>query len=276
MSIQEFKTTKLNILLVGATGVGKSSTINALFSKTKINELKLATIGEGVQPETKNVQDYHLGDITIWDTPGLGDTEEADFVHKQNIEHILNRKDNSVPVIDLIIVIIDATNKNLTTTINLINNILIPNLGKDAKKRIIVALNKIDMVKSGQYWNNNKNEPDDILNTYLTKMQDDIKSRIYDSTNLILRPIIYSAGNNFINQKPYNLLCFINTILKNLPNEKRKIILTSTNKKESNWQYNNDNEKERAKTKEILKEILRTGISLAISSLFGGLFFFNS
>jgi len=276
VSIQEFKTTKLNILLVGATGVGKSSTINALFSKTKINELKLATIGEGVQPETKNVQDYHLGDITIWDTPGLGDTEEADFVHKQNIEHILNRKDNSVPVIDLIIVIIDATNKNLTTTINLINNILIPNLGKDAKKRIIVALNKIDMVKSGQYWNNNKNEPNDILNTYLTKMQDDIKSRIYDSTNLILRPIIYSAGNNFINQKPYNLLCFINTILKNLPNEKRKIILTSTNKKESNWQYNNDNEKERAKTKEILKEILRTGISLAISSLFGGLFFFNS
>ena len=45
-NLAKLKTTKVNILIAGATGCGKSSTINALFASEK------AVVGQGVNPET--------------------------------------------------------------------------------------------------------------------------------------------------------------------------------------------------------------------------------
>ena len=53
----------VNLLLVGATGSGKSSTINAMFN------MQVAKVGVGVDPETACIEKYELGGLTIWDTP---------------------------------------------------------------------------------------------------------------------------------------------------------------------------------------------------------------
>lgn len=55
---------KVNIMLTGATGSGKSSTINALFN------MEVAKVGVGVDPETDCIAKYELDNLTIWDTPG--------------------------------------------------------------------------------------------------------------------------------------------------------------------------------------------------------------
>ena len=48
----------VNLLLVGATGSGKSSTINAMFN------MQVAKVGVGVDPETACIEKYELGGLT--------------------------------------------------------------------------------------------------------------------------------------------------------------------------------------------------------------------
>ena len=62
------KNRKINLMLVGASGSGKSSTINALF------DMSVAKVGVGADPETKEITKFDFGNFTIWDTPGLGDS----------------------------------------------------------------------------------------------------------------------------------------------------------------------------------------------------------
>ena len=55
-------------MVTGATGAGKSSTLNSFFDKV------VAKVGEGVDPETMELSAYSLTDqMRFWDTPGLGD-----------------------------------------------------------------------------------------------------------------------------------------------------------------------------------------------------------
>lgn len=62
----EGKMGQCNVLIIGKTGVGKSTLINAVFREP------LARIGSG-RPITQDIRQYHKPDlpITVYDTPGL-------------------------------------------------------------------------------------------------------------------------------------------------------------------------------------------------------------
>lgn len=87
MNVQFLKEQKLNIMITGATGCGKSSTINAMF------DMEVAKVGVGVDPETMDIKKYELDNLILWDTPGFGDGKEADYRHAKNIINKLNEKD---------------------------------------------------------------------------------------------------------------------------------------------------------------------------------------
>lgn len=94
--IEKIKQTRVHILLVGATGAGKSSTINALFNTQH------AKVGTGTDPETKEITQYELDNITLWDTPGLGESPDADKRHISSLRAKLSEKDaNNNLLIDL-------------------------------------------------------------------------------------------------------------------------------------------------------------------------------
>ena len=59
--INELEKNKLNIMITGATGCGKSSTINAVFNDD------VAKVGQGVNPETMEIKKYELDNIILWD-----------------------------------------------------------------------------------------------------------------------------------------------------------------------------------------------------------------
>ena len=56
------------MLVVGGTGAGKSSTINALFGS------EVAKVGRYSDPETMEISSMELNKLMrFWDSPGLGD-----------------------------------------------------------------------------------------------------------------------------------------------------------------------------------------------------------
>ena len=75
---------KLNVLIMGKTGVGKSTLINAVFGE------KVAKTGSG-SPVTQEISEYKLDTFTIFDSKGL---EMKDFEGtKGNIETFLKEKE---------------------------------------------------------------------------------------------------------------------------------------------------------------------------------------
>ena len=145
-NLLQLKKQKINLMITGATGSGKSSTINALFNT------EVAKVGVGVDPETMDITKYDLDNLVLWDSPGLGDGKEADNRHANNIINKLDETDeNGNLLIDLVLVILDGSTRDLGTSYELINRVIIPNLGKNKENRILVAINQADvaMASSG-------------------------------------------------------------------------------------------------------------------------------
>ena len=226
------KQTKVNILITGATGCGKSSTINALFQTSN------AKIGTGVDPETMDIHKYELDNIVLFDSPGLGDGKEADRNHAKNIiDKLLERDANGEFVIDLVLVLLDGSTRDLGTSFELINNVIIPNLGDDAS-RLLVAINQADVAMKGKYWNHERNEPEPQLVAFLEDKVASTQRRIHEATGIDTTPIYYSAGykDGDEQQYPYNLSKLLAHILRHTREDKRVVFMQDLNRQEEMWQ----------------------------------------
>ena len=232
-NVMRLKDNKINIMITGATGCGKSSTINALF------DTEVAKVGVGVDPETMEIEKYELDNLILWDTPGLGDGKEADNRHAKNIIHKLaevDAQDNAL--IDLVLVILDSGTRDLGTSYELINNVIIPNLGSGNENRILVAINQADMAMKGRNWDYDKNEPNSRLKAFLDEKAESVKNRIYEATGVKVNPIYYSAGfkeEGEMQNRPYNLSKLLYYIVKATPEEKRAVYVTTLNQDENMW-----------------------------------------
>lgn len=251
-SLIKARSKKVNLLLVGATGSGKSSTVNALF------DMSVAKVGVGVDPETNKIEKYELDNLVIWDSPGLGDgTSDEDY--NEMIESKLNEFDeNGDPTIDLVLVVLDASSKDLGTTYNLINNVIIPSLGKDVKGRILIGINQADIAMKGNHWDAEKNEPDETLLNFLKEKAKSIESRIKSVTGVKTRPVYYCAGytDDDGNQcKPYNLTKLLYYIVNSIPADKRLAFVDNINVDEDNWLHDDE---EMEYTEEIQKDFFES------------------
>lgn len=238
---------KVNIMLVGATGSGKSSTINALFN------MQIAKVGVGVEPETIGIEKFELDNLIIWDTPGLGDGIEADNeIRDAVIKKLSEMNEDGEPLIDMVVVVLDASSKDLGTYYNLINDVLIPCFGKEANKRILLALNQSDVAMKGNHWDEENNVPDPILQEYLKKKAVSVQKRIQQATGIDVRPIYYCAGykeENGEQRKPYNLTKLLYYIVQAVPKEKRLVFADNLNEEADNWLYDDEEMNYKEETK---------------------------
>lgn len=202
----------LDVMVAGVTGAGKSTTMNSFFQKT------VAKVGDGVDPETMEIGYYSLNSsFRIWDTPGLGDGAEQDKKHQEKIIELLNRtyETKRYKFIDLALVIIEGSNKDMGTTYNLLNKVIVPNIQQD---RILVAINQADFAMKGRHWNPVTRQPDAQLKGFLDEQADSIRRRVKEATDVdIYQPVYYSA------EYGYNIDKLFDFIIDHMPHERRPL-----------------------------------------------------
>ena len=261
--LRTFCNTETNIMLVGATGCGKSSTINALFAcgeeeetptedditaetVKKFRYVEVAKVGSKADPETKDIEKYKIGNLILWDTPGLGDGTEIDEHHKEVITELLREEDEEGnALIDLVLVILDGSTRDLGTSYKILNEVIIPELHGE-NERILIALNQADIaMKTGRHWDYEKNEPDEVLIKFLNEKVESIKARIKEDSDLEIEPVYYCAGYKEDSGdvvQPYNLSKLLYYIMNAMPAHKRVALMEGINTNSENYEHNDDDE----------------------------------
>ena len=247
---------KANILITGATGSGKSSTINALFGIEK------AEVGTGVDPQTMSIAKYDYNGITLWDSPGLGDGPEADKRHAEGIVKKLTERDaDGNFLIDVVLVILDGSSRDLGTSFELIEKVIAPCIGKDSK-RLLVAINQADIAMKGKHWDSENHKPDETLAAFLKEKEKSVHDRILSGCGISVDPISYSAGykEEGCPQEPsYNMAKLLYYIIDSIPEEKRLQTYLEANADQKVWESNDaEDYREKIVRKISLKHLAKT------------------
>ena len=210
----------IQILLVGATGVGKSSAINAL------TEYSNATVGMGADPQTDKITPYQMDGFVFWDTPGLGDSVQNDLEYEKMLVDILNEQDNNGKLlVDFVLLLVDGSSRDLGTASELIRKVILPDLRTEKKKRLLIVVNKIDKALSGRHWDAVHHCPDDVLQKFLKEKALSVQQRIYEDTNWKFETVCLCAGykdpESMLQEKSYNTTYLLAKLLSMAPVKKR-------------------------------------------------------
>lgn len=259
-NLNELKGEKVHVLITGATGCGKSSTINALFGR------EVAKVGQTSNPETMSITRYDFDNVILFDSPGLGDGYEADLKHAKNITNkLLETKSDGSLLVDLVLVILDGSSRDLGTSYELINKVIIPNLGED-KSRLLIAINQADVAMKGRYWDYEKSQPQSELVQFLDEKVASTKKRIFEATKVNVEPIYYAAGykDGDEQQYPWNLSKLLAHILRHTKKEKRIVFAKEINQNQKVWESDD-------RLKDYQKEVKQSFIDSFVENVSKGL-----
>lgn len=198
------------IAIIGESGVGKSSTLNALFGAGQsISHTEACT-----QEESKILLKGDNGTIVIYDMPGLSESLNSQEKHLDTYKRVLSK-------CDIALWIFDAQNRALANIQRLLTND-ISNISPDIANRMVFAVNKIDLVHPGSSaWISSANLP--------SEEQDlNIKARLYDIHQKMKEamPLWTGAIVGYSAEKRYNLPQLFGSMLDGV-SKKRQWVLSS-------------------------------------------------
>lgn len=156
----------------------------------------------------------------VWDTPGLGDGVENDRVHKKKMTDLLYKtytyEDQLYGFIDLVMVVVEGSNRDMGTTYTLLNDVIVPNIQRE---RILVLINQADAAMKGRHWDYLSQRPDPVLMEFLEDQAVSIQKRVREATGITLvKPVYYSA------EYGWNVDKVLDLIVDHMPRERRKLM----------------------------------------------------
>jgi len=190
--------------MIGGTGVGKSSSINALTGK------KMAKVGYGSEPKTQKLMGYGAQGYVLWDSPGIGEGVDEDLHHIRSINKLITQ--NPRYRIKHLLLIIEANKRDFGTVYKVIEEIVNPSY----KNHLTFLMNQADQAMKGREWNHDMNGPTPRLFDYLTDQARSTCDRICQNTGInIPKPLFYSATTGYG-------VDYVHQYLQRLSNEYKK------------------------------------------------------
>lgn len=200
------------IAIIGFAGVGKSSTINALFNAGQaVSDVRACT-----QKETAiygDVSEYvgSKGVVRVYDMPGLGEDIDADEKHLQTYAKV-------IPEVDVVVWTLQAGDRQMSSMQNALLK-LKEQYGNELIDRLVFVINKADLTAPGETaWNTDFNMP----SSEQKKNMDDAENYIKEKIKRVLPKwdgeiITYSA------KKRYHLDQLMTKIIQTVPEKRRWI-----------------------------------------------------
>lgn len=180
------------IAIIGFCGVGKSSTLNALFNAG----CATSDVGACTQREERvqgRLEKYIglKGDVFFYDMPGLGESIKKDPKHYATYERVL-------PKADVIIWLFHAGDRSMTPMQNALQK-LTQRIGTEFTRKLVFAINKADAIAPGENdWNEKFNVPSQKQKENLAEFERYVLERVREVLPRWNGPIVsYSAKRRY-------------------------------------------------------------------------------
>ncbi len=199
--IKELFSTPRNVLFIGSTGAGKSSLINSILKFAQVPNAQLAKVGY-IDPETKIIRKYPCHNLTLWDSPGVGESQSRDRLHQLLIEAWLTQHSHSN---DKIVVVLDANSRDYGSVFSLLKV-----LPTSAFKDCLLCVNRIDTIFPNGILESSLGDGEINDSAIEQKISDKLRSvqtRVFQATLVEGRPVATMAetGDDFGKSSTYHL-----------------------------------------------------------------------
>lgn len=198
---------------IGETGVGKSSTLNALFNAgLDVSHIEACTqTVRGVEVSFSEIKGVN-GALVAYDMPGLGESQLKQREHIALYEQVLKDMDVALWILDAQNRAIASVQQYLQTELKAIHPRLLD--------RMVIALNKVDLVHPGATaWIDIANLPSEEQEKNIEGRIRDVKKRIREVLPNWKGTIVgYSANRR------YNLPQLFNAMMDAVPYKRRWVV----------------------------------------------------
>jgi uncharacterized protein len=211
------------IAIIGSSGVGKSSTINALFGTSlPVSHTRAATRHAVEIPVEGEIVEGAKGDLILYDMPGIGEDIDKDEEYEEIYRRIIAQCDVAVWVVS-------ATDRRIAHDQRVIRDVVRP-ANEQLVNRLVIGVNKADLIYPGN-WNKKANLPSRKQEDYLYDRLQDIRDKLIKVCPGLTedRIIAYSA------KQRYHLLELFGGMLRACP-EDRAWVLDSRQEIASYWE----------------------------------------